>query len=215
MGKEQNKMVLGLDVSTKTVGVALFEDMGDKGSLKLLHHVTPKVKPVPTSKIEELFKKVSIFEKEFLNKYVDVGITKVIIEEPLIRSNNVYTVATLLRFNGIISRAVYDTLGVVPDFISSYDARAFGFPEFMQKRTHKRDGTPLKASVIAKADPVLFGGLPFDVDKKLVVWEKVSELEPHIDWLYTRVSSLKKENFDMTDAYVAVLGQMRKEGHWE
>jgi hypothetical protein len=47
------------------------------------------------------------------------NITTVVIEEPLLQSNNVNTVATLLRFNGMISKSVFDTLGVVPDFISS------------------------------------------------------------------------------------------------
>lgn len=211
----ENGFILGLDVSTKTIGIALFEDKGGKGELKLLHHVTPNVKPKPKTKIEELAEKAKIFEEEFLNKYVDVGITKVIIEEPLLRSNNVYTVATLLRFNGMISRSVYDTLGIAPDFISSYDARAFGYPEFMQKRTHKKNGDPLTDAAIKKNKPVLFGGLPYDVDKKAVVWEKVSDAHPEIEWLYTKVNSLKKENYDMTDAYVAVLGQMRKEGLWK
>jgi len=214
MKKEENGFILGLDVSTKTIGVALFEDKGKRGDLKMLTHVTPKVKPLPKSKIEQLFKKVEIFE-EFLDEYKDIGITKVIIEEPLLRSNNVYTVATLLRFNGIVSRAVYDILGVVPDFISSYDARAFGYPEFMAKRTHKKDGTPHTEAHMKKANPVLFGGLPYDIDKKFVVWEKVSVAHPEITWLYTRVNSLKKENYDMTDAYVAVLGQMHKESLWE
>jgi hypothetical protein len=50
----------------------------------------------------------------------------VVIEEPLLQSNNVNTVATLLRFNGMISKSVFDTLGV-PDFISSYDARKYSF----------------------------------------------------------------------------------------
>ena len=27
---ENNKLILGLDVSTKTIGIALFEDLGDK-----------------------------------------------------------------------------------------------------------------------------------------------------------------------------------------
>jgi len=99
-----NNFVLGLDISTKTIGIALFEDFGNKGTLRLLHHVTPVVKPKPQSKMQELFEKVTIFEDEFLKKYKDIGITKVVIEEPLLRSNNVNTVATLLRFNGIISR---------------------------------------------------------------------------------------------------------------
>ncbi len=100
-------MILGLDVSTKTIGIALFEDLGGKGKLKLLHHVTPKIKPKPTNKMQELFEKARVFEEEFLNKYSDIGIKKVIIEEPLLRSNNVNTVATLLRFNGMICRSVY------------------------------------------------------------------------------------------------------------
>ena len=120
---ENNKLILGLDVSTKTIGIALFEDLGDKGKLKLLHHVSPKIKPTPRDKLQELFEKARVFEEEFLNKYADVGISRVIIEEPLLRSNNVNTVATLLRFNGMVSRSVYDTLGIVPEFISSYDSR--------------------------------------------------------------------------------------------
>ena len=124
--------ILGLDVSTKTIGIALFEDKGDNGDLKLLHHITPKVKPNPKDKMQQLFEKARIFEEEFLNKYVGIGITRVIIEEPLLRSNNVNTVATLLRFNGMISRSVYNILGLVPEFISSYDARAYSFPELMQ-----------------------------------------------------------------------------------
>ena len=83
MQKEPN-FILALDVSTSTIGIALFEDLGDSGELKLLHHVSPKVKPKPENKMEELFKKVEIFQTEFLNKYADFGITKVIIEEPLL-----------------------------------------------------------------------------------------------------------------------------------
>ena len=44
--KNNNGLVLGLDVSTKTIGIALFDDLGDTGRLKLLHHVTPKIKPL-------------------------------------------------------------------------------------------------------------------------------------------------------------------------
>jgi RNase H-fold protein (predicted Holliday junction resolvase) len=91
--------VLGLDVSTKTIGVALFEDTG---KLLELTHITPKIKPKPESPLELLMKKADTFEKEFLQKYADFDIEKVFIEEPLLRSNNVNTVGTLLRFNGMI-----------------------------------------------------------------------------------------------------------------
>lgn len=214
MAKEP-EFILALDVSTSTIGIALFEDLGVKGKLKLLHHVSPKVKPQPENKMEELFKKVEIFEKEFLSNYADFGITKVIIEEPLLQSNNVYTIATLLRFNGMISKSVYDTLGVVPEFISSYDARKYAFPELMAVRKFKKDGTPLTEKQIDKNQPVLFGGYDFDVDKKYVLWGKVAELEPQVTWFYDKKNKLKKETFDTSDAYVAARGYMFKMGLWK
>ena len=214
MEKNKNGLILGLDISTKTIGIALFEDNGESGKLKLLHHVTPKVKPQPESKMEELFMKADIFEKEFLNKYADVGITRVIIEEPLLRSNNVNTVATLLRFNGMVSRSVYNVLGLVPDYISSYDSRAFAYPELMQIRTKNKKGEPYTENEMKKKKPVLFGGYDFDVDKKMIPWEKVAELEPQITWMYTNKGTLRKENFDMSDAYTVCLAHMYKEGLW-
>ncbi len=217
------EFLLALDVSTSTIGIALFEDLGDSGKLKWLTHVSPKVKPQPASKTEELFRKIEIFEKEFLLKtneqlgvkLKDINITRVVIEEPLLQSNNVYTIATLLRFNGMISKSVYDTLGVVPDFISSYDARKYAFPELMAVRRFKKDGTPLPDKQIAKNQPVLFGGYDFDVDKKYVLWEKVSELEPQITWFYDKKQKLTKETFDTTDAYTAARGYMNKIGAWK
>ena len=213
MGKEK-EFILGLDVSTKTIGIALFEDTGNNGLLKVLTHVTPNIKPKPVNKIQELFEKVRAFENEFLNKYKDMNITKVIIEEPLLRSNNVNTVGVLLRFNGMIARSVYEILGLVPEFISSYDARKFGFPELMEIRRFNKKGDPYSEKEISKKNPVLFGGFPWEIDKKLVVFEKVCELEPQITWLYTKNKTLKKENFDLTDAYICVIGYMNKNGLW-
>lgn len=212
---EDSKYVLGLDVSTKTIGIALFEDLHDKGDLKLLHHVTPKVRPLPKNKMEELFLKVSIFEEEFLNKYADIGIERVIIEEPLLRSNNVNTVVTLLRFNSMISKSCYEVLGVVPDFISSYDARAYGFPELMAVRKFNKKGEPYTDAELKRKKPVLFGDYDYDVDKKQIIWDKVAELEPQVVWLYDKNKKLKKENYDMSDSYVCVLGHMRKLGLWK
>lgn len=211
---KEGNLILGLDVSTKTIGIAIFEDMGDYGKLKLLHHVTPNIKPKILNKTEELCEKARLFENEFLNNYINMGITRVIIEEPLVRSNNVNTVATLLRFNGMITRSVYETLGVTPDYISSYDARKYGFPELMAIRTHNKKGEPYPEKKIAKADPVLFGAYKWDIDKKVLVWNLVSDLEPQIAWIYNKNKTPKNVNYDMTDAYAAVLGYMNKIGVW-
>jgi hypothetical protein len=210
--EKESKHLLSLDVSTSTIGIALFDI--DTRKLKLLHHVSPKVKPKPENKMEELFKKVEIFEREFLSQYSNFNITRVVIEEPLLQSNNVYTIATLLRFNGMISKSVYDTIGVVPDFISSYDARKFAFPELMAVRRFKKNGTPLTEKEIAKNTPVLFGGFDFDVDKKSILWDLVADLYPQVVWLYDKNNKLKKENYDMSDAVVAGLGFMHQHGFW-
>jgi len=207
--------ILGLDVSTKTIGIALFEDNEESGKLQLLTHITPKVKPKPKDNIELLIKKVQIFEEEFLEKYSDIDITRVFIEEPLLRSNNVNTVATLLRFNGMICKSVYEVLNVIPEFISSYDARKYAFPDLMGVRKIKKNGEIYNEKEISKKSPVLFGGYPYDIDKKRIIWEKVNEKEPQIVWLYNKYQKLSKENFDMTDAYSCVIGAMRKNGQWQ
>lgn len=204
MNKNSN-YVLSLDVSTTTIGIALFEDLGNSFELKLLHHVSPNIKPKPTNKLEESFLKVELFEQEFLLKYKGFGITKVIIEEPLLQSNNVNTVASLLGFNRMIAKSVYDILGIVPHLISSYDARKFAFPELMAVRKTKKNGEALTEKEISKNKPVLFGGYSYTVDKKYVLWEKVSELEPQITWFFDKKNKLKKENFDMSDSYVVGL----------
>lgn len=206
--------ILGLDVSTKTIGISLFEDSGENGKLQMLTHITPKVKPNPKDNIELLIKKAQIFQFEFLEKYSDIDITRVIIEEPLLQSNNVNTVATLLRFNGMICRSVFEVLNIVPEFISSYDARKFAFPELMEIRKTNKKGETYSEKELERKQPVLFGGHPHDVDKKSVIWDKVNEREPQIVWIYDKHNRLTKENFDMTDAYACVLGQMRKEGKW-
>jgi len=208
--KTEKSYVMGLDISTKTIGVSLFDT---QGKLIELTHFTPKIKPQPENKLEELFRKVDAFEK-VLTRYVDLDIQKVVIEEPLLNSNNVRTVATLLRFNGMISKIVDEVLGVIPDFISSYDARAFAFPELMAVRTHDKKGQPYKEKELKDKKPSLFGGYPWDVDKKMVVFEKVADREPQIVWEYDKNFKLKKENFDMTDSYAAVMGYMKKNGYW-
>mgnify|MGYP000913048761 FL=1 len=151
------------------------------------------------NKIEELILKSNIFRKK-LEDYVGMGIQYVIIEEPLLNSNNVYTVGTLMRFNTLVCKEVYDVLGVVPEFISTYNSRKFAFPHLVQSND--------------KGKHVLFGGLPKDIDKKVVIWELVAKREPQITWQYTRNNTLKKENYDQTDAYCAALGYMKMKEIW-
>jgi hypothetical protein len=114
----------------------------------------------------------------------------------------------------MICRSVYEVLNIVPEFISSYDARKFAFPELMQIRKTNKKGENYTEKEIGGKQPVLFGNYDWEIDKKVVIWEKVNEREPQIVWMYDKHQKLVKENYDMTDAYACVLGQMRKEGKW-
>lgn len=194
---KESPKVLGLDVSTKTIGWALFDIKS--ANLLELTHISPIPKPKEECKIKELILKSEIFKTK-IEQYKGLGITKVIIEEPLLNSNNIRTVQTLLRFNSFVCKVIYDTLGIIPDFISTYDSRKYAFPELVQEND--------------KGKFVLFGGLPKDIDKKMIVWEKVAKREPQIQWQYTKNNTLKKENFDQTDAYCCVLGYMKQNKIW-
>ena len=189
--------VLGLDISTKTIGWCLF-DIQTRELLELTHF-SPVIKPKVEDKIQELLMKVTMFEEKLVN-YKNLGITSVIIEEPLLNSNNVWTVGTLLRYNSMITKSIYDILGIVPSYISTYNSRKFAWPELVQKND--------------KDKYVLFGGLPRDVDKKELIWKRVSAKEPQINWLYTKNNTLKKECFDMSDSYTCVLGYMKEQKIW-
>ena len=189
--------VLGLDVSTATIGWALF-DIQSKSLLELTH-ISPRPKLDTDDKVEELIRKSDVFKSK-IQDYKNLGITKVIIEEPLLHSNNIYTVQTLMRYNSFITKVIYDTLSIIPEFISTYDSRKFAFPVLVKEND--------------KGKHVLFGGLPKDVDKKRIIWENVAKLEPQITWQYTKKQTLKKENFDMSDAYTCVLGYMKSKKIW-
>lgn len=197
---KESPKVLGLDVSTRTIGWALFDIQ--RQELLELTHISPRPKSKDNrddSKIKELLLKAEIFKTKLI-EYKNLGIVRVIIEEPLLNSNNINTVQTLMRFNSFICKEIYEILGIVPEFISTYNSRKFAFPELVQQND--------------KGKYVLFGGLPKDIDKKMIIWEKVAKREPQIQWLYTKNNTLKKENFDQTDAYCCVLGFMKQLEIW-
>ena len=132
---QNNPKVLGLDVSTKTIGWALF-DMRTQELLELTH-ISPRPKVKTENKIEELLSKAEVFKTK-LDEYKNLGITKVVIEEPLLNSNNIYTVQTLLRYNSFVTKNIYDVLGIVPEFISTYNSRKFAFPQLLQNNVRER-----------------------------------------------------------------------------
>ena len=208
------RIILGIDISTTCLGVSLAKYNGDEIEILKISHVKPKV----SKKIkgtEALFLKTKQFKEEFIEQYKDIGLTDIIIEEPLPNSQNNNTVTTLLRFNGMISQSIYEATGIVPQYISSYDARKYAFPELMAIRKFNKKGEHYDEKKIKKSlknnDLVLFGNYPFDCQKKLIVWNKISEMFPNIQWEYNKNGDLKTENFDASDSLVCILGYINKE----
>jgi hypothetical protein len=218
--EDKEGVIMGLDISTACIGICLlrYDESHPYGEILELTHVNPKVSG-KIKGVESLFIKKRIFSDEFLTKWKDKGIKRVIIESPLLRSNNVNTVGVLLQFNGMVSDAVYNELGIVPEYISSYDARKYSFPDFMAIRKFGKDGESYSKEKLIHAVKndkfVLFGGYVWDIDKKTIIQAKVAELFPDIPWLLDKSGELKKENFDACDAYVACLGKLNKDRYGE
>jgi len=112
------------------------------------------------------------------------GVEHIAIEEPLQkfegRKSNPQTIAKLNFFNGMISSAVYSKFRIEPVHLNVLTIRATAFPGLI-KRGQDKSG-------------------------KMLVWERVSQLEPHINWKYgPRSRKLVDENFDMADSYAVGL----------
>lgn len=211
---------LGLDISTSCVGVTVLEDDGSKyGKILEITHITPKAEK-KLDKDEILFRKAESFKEEFITRFQKYDISKVIIEEPLLKSNNINTVSTLLRFNGMISLIIYELLGIKANYISSYDARKYSFPLYlMDIRKINKKGEEYEAKKILKSikdnNFTLFGNYEWDVDKKLVLQKLISNEFPDIEWEKNKKGEFCKENFDASDSYIAVLGYKNKINYGE
>ena len=109
---KKKRIILGLDVSTRCIGSTV-ASLDDDGAIKILEisHLRLKT-PSKIKGTKSLFLKSDLFKQKLKDKYMKYYITDVIIEEPLISSNNSETAATLMRFNGMISQSVKDILGV-------------------------------------------------------------------------------------------------------
>lgn len=214
-------LILGLDISTACIGISIIYDDGvNEPQIEIISHVTPKIDK-KIKGIEALILRKDIFEKDFLLRIDEIlanikcplkKITECIIEAPLIYASagsNAQTVTQLNQFNALLSEGIYKTLGIIPHYISSYDARLISFPELISIRKFNKRGETYKIDHIKKAIKdehlILFGSYPFDCDKKNIMMNMVCEKYPNIPWLYNSKGELKKENYDSCDALICAL----------
>lgn len=212
---KQDKFILGIDVSTKCIGVTLAALTCD-GVVKVLEvgNLKLKVPRAIKNSTASLFEKSDMLKQKLVDKYSKYYISNVIIEEPPIAGNNSESTAMLMRFNGMVSQCIYDNLGIIPEYISSAEARKYGCPSLMAVRKFNKKGEMNNAdkliSSIKNNDVVLFGSYPFDCVKKYILWNNISERYPEIKWEYTATGELRDENFDAVDSLVCVLGYINR-----
>ena len=164
--------VLGLDISTSTVGCSLFSDKG-----KLLH-----LSYIQLTKFKTLNTKALEFEeqlKRILSQHMDQlpldGGMKVMIEAPLLtfsKFSNANTLAKLQAFNGIISYLMFTLLDEEPEHISAAKARKLVCGKVDRKNMKEKE------------------------------FALVRSREKKLKWPKTRTGKYRKECMDMADAYI-------------
>ncbi len=215
-------LVLGLDISTTCIGISIvFDDGVKEPEIIKITHVVPKINN-KIKGIEALILRKEIFERDFLSTIKDLGITECIIESPLnfaTGNSNPQTISQLLQFNGLLSEAVYRVLGIIPHYISSYDARMQSFPSLLSIRKFNKKGELYPKKHILKSinenHLVLFGAFPFDCDKKHIMMNCVCDKYPDINWVYDKNGKLKKENYDACDSLVCALAYINTKRYGE
>jgi hypothetical protein len=175
----KENIYLSFDISTSCIGISIFDEKFDLIAIKALNF---KLKKDEVTEDREILKG-DVF-KEFVVELTQYNILDIFIEEPLVKSNNVYTVNKLLKFNGICSYILRDYLGIIPKFMSVDNVRRIFCPEIVK---------------IEKGKEVLkFKSLK--IDPKMYIFEKVSKMYPIINWVYDKKEKLKTENLDITDS---------------
>ena len=208
-----NNYILGLDISTTNIGIAVFKDLGSSGELLAATRIAPKSRVKTDNSEFELVLKAQGFRTYIEENYGHLNIKELVIERPMIRSNNANTVGTLMFFNGMISLIAAELFNVEPKYIESGEARQFGLPETNGYRVSEKTGKTSKTKTRFGCLPTKIGDEK--IDKKLVVLHQVAKRYPSINWRLNNNMSLATDNCDIADAITCVLGWKQKRQEWE
>jgi hypothetical protein len=189
----------GIDVSTTNMGISIFSE---SGKLKEVRHLSIKTNKDIPEEIRyldkaKIFKEYVLkFKEECENNY-DCVIDSVFIEAPLyFTSINKNTVAMLLQFNGTVCYVLDEIFGKPPYLITVHQSRKLFFPEYVKTKKVKGEIHETLS-------------FPKDADKKHMVWEKVAELYPEIQWQYKKNGSFNETNYDISDSIVVGLAGLK------
>lgn len=196
--------VWSLDISTTNIGCALWD--AKTGKLVELKHLELKTDKNTSIEHRDIYK-ANIFKKyvlDYKKKVLDElngVIIETIVEEPLGASNNQNTVSLLFGFNGMCRYILYSIFNKYPKKISVYESRKIFCSELV-KVTNKK----------GKRHETLSFPPEYRTEKKLYIWEKVSKLEPQIEWFYKKNGKLKDLCFDLSDSYCVGYAGLKKMG---
>jgi Holliday junction resolvasome RuvABC endonuclease subunit len=110
-------MILGLDISTSITGYTILDDNG----------VVVECDHIDLKNFEDTFSKAENVDLKLNLLFQKYKIESVWIEESLqmfsMGKSSAKTIATLTKFNGIVSWVIYDRFSIVPKYIPSISAR--------------------------------------------------------------------------------------------
>ena len=170
-------MILGLDISTSTVGFCILDNQKNLVSLDFLN----------LSKEKQLLEKSECFRKKIINICSSYNIERVLIEENLQAFrpglSSAKTIVTLARFNGICTYLSAKTFEIEPEFVNVNAAR-----KMVGLKIDRKSGKDTKQQVLEFVDKDL-GEYPWPT--------KILRGGPN-----RGNEVLVKECYDMADAYV-------------
>ena len=171
-------MTLGLDISTTVIGIALFNN---ENKLCNLEYIKFKPKTTLFERLDDFVKHIETLSEAIGLEEGENKIKHISIDEPLKKFKGKFsdsdTIQKLTMMNAMVSGYLYRKFKTEPRYYNVNTARKSAFPDL----------------VIPQSAP----------NKKYLVWEKVVEKEPQINWKYSKSThKLIQENFDMSDAYV-------------
>ena len=173
-------MILGVDVSTSITGLAIVADGStvyyDSVDLRKYKNVFEKGS-VLKEKIVDLYEAYQFSNEEFLLGNSKYPIEHIYIEQPFTFFNSggssAKTMATLQKFNGIVSWFLYEIFEIQPEYVLAQSAR-------------KTVGIKVPRGEKAKA----------------VVLKYLLDTEPAFNVEYTKKGNPKPESYDRADAII-------------
>jgi hypothetical protein len=194
--------VLGFDISTSNIGIAISKDSNKRNLESLLHLSLSKT---DDDLQQDVINKANIFVDFLKDHHLDsLNVSNIFIEEALKGSQNPTTLAKLNRFAGILHSEIKHFFGIEPEYITFNNARRLAFPEICPNNK-------LYSNVPKK----LSNGTLLKEYRKLLIVTRIAERYPAIEWKLRNNLTIDPSNFDNADAVTIIEGMMIKKGVWK